>query len=183
MEFFHPALSPATQSLIRCAYGVLLLVTLVQALPQARRFFVSERWRGYAKSSPGVDLIQNPYALPLIMSVWLISAAFLFLGRATVPAALVNLLLCRYFFIGMRWKGILRGMGAPGFMTYWLAACVFFLEYGAAYDPTGTVGTAANFVFRLDFAVIMVCPGTYKSLAGYFAAERRRCSAGGRYRD
>lgn len=167
MEFFHPALSPATQSLIRCAYGVLLLVTLVQALPQARRFFVSERWRGYAKSSPGVDLIQNPYALPLIMSVWLISAAFLFLGRATVPAALVNLLLCRYFFIGMRWKGILRGMGAPGFMTYWLAACVFFLEYGAAYDPTGTVGTAANFVFRLDFAVIMVCAGTYKSLAGY----------------
>jgi hypothetical protein len=58
-------------------------------------------------------------------------------------------------------------MGAPGFMTYWIGACVFFLEYGSAYDPTGSVRTAAILAFRLDFAVIMICAGTYKSFAGY----------------
>ena len=166
-SILHPTLSPAAQSLLRCGYGVLLLFMLVQTLPQARRFFVSEHWGGYAKSDRRVDLIQNPYALPLVMTVWLACAVLLITGRLTVLASLVNLLLCRYFFIAMRWRGILRGMGAPGFMTYWLAACVFFLEYAAAYDPTGTVRTAAIFAFRLDFAVIMLCAGTYKALAGY----------------
>ena len=165
--FFHPTLSPATQSLFRCGYGVLLLLTIAQAAPQARRFFVSERWGGYAQSGWRVDLVQNRYLLPVLLALWAACAALLVAGRWTVGAALVNLLLCRYFFIAMRWKGVLRGMGAPGFMTYWIAACVFFLEYGATYDPGGTVRAAAVFAFRLDFAVIMLCAGTYKSLAGY----------------
>jgi hypothetical protein len=165
--FLHQTLSPAAQAFLRCGYGVLLLLTLVQAAFQARRFFVSERWGGYAQSERRVDLVQNPYLLPVIIGVWMACAALLIAGRLTVMASLVNLLLCRYFFIAMRWKGVLRGMGAPGFMTYWLAACVFFLEYGARHDPTGSVRTAAIFAFRLDFAVIMLCAGTYKSLAGY----------------
>jgi len=165
--FLHQTLSPAAQSLFRCGYGVLLLLTLVQAVPQARRFFVSERWGGYARSERRVDLVQNRYLLPVIMGVWVSCAALLIVGHWTVMASLVNLVLCRYFFIAMRWKGVLRGMGAPGFMTYWIAACVFFLEYGSAYDPTGSVRTAAILAFRLDFAVIMLCAGTYKSLAGY----------------
>jgi len=166
-SFFHQTLSPATQSLFRCGYGALLLLTLAQAVPQARRFLVSERWGGYTQSDRHVDLVQNPYLLPVIMGLWAACALLLIVGHWTVAASLVNLLLCRYYFIAMRWKGVLRGMGAPGFMTYWMAACVFFLEYGAVYDPTGVVRSAAVFTFRLDFAVIMLCAGTYKSLAGY----------------
>ncbi|HWM79187.1 MAG TPA: hypothetical protein VNS56_16530, partial [Methylomirabilota bacterium] len=147
--FLHQTLSPAAQSLFRCGYGVLLLLTLVQAVPQARRFFVSERWGGYARSERRVDLVQNRYLLPVIMGVWVSCAALLIVGHWTVMASLVNLVLCRYFFIAMRWKGVLRGMGAPGFMTYWMAACVFFLEYGAAHDPTGAARSAAIFTFRL----------------------------------
>ena len=141
--FLHPTLSASTQSFFRCAYGVLLLLTLAQAAPQARRFFLSERWGGYARSDRYVDFVQSLYLLPIIMTGWAACAALLIAGRLTVAASLVNLLLCRYFFIAMRWKGVLRGMGAPGFMTYWLAACVFFLEYGAAYDPSGAVRSAA----------------------------------------
>ncbi|HYB69905.1 MAG TPA: hypothetical protein VEH80_04510, partial [Candidatus Bathyarchaeia archaeon] len=148
---FDQSLSPSTQSFLRCAYGVLLLLTLGQAVPQARRFFVSERWGGYAQSDRRVDLVQNPYALPLVMGLWMTTAMLLIVGRLTVAASLVNLLLCRYFFVAMRWKGVLRGMGAPGFMSYWLAACVFFLEYGSTYDPSGSVRSAAIFTFRLDF--------------------------------
>lgn len=166
-DFLHPTFSLEAQALLRAAYGVLFLLTMAMTLPQARRFFVSERWGGYAQSSPAVDALQNPYALPFLMAAWVASGVLLVVGRFTVAAALVNLLLCRYFFIHMRWKGVLRGMGAPGFMTYWLSACVFFLEYGSQLDPSGTVREAALLAFRLDFAVIMLCAGTYKALAGY----------------
>jgi hypothetical protein len=165
--FFHQTFSPAAQSVLRAGYGVLLLLTLAQAVPQARRFFVSERWGGYTKADRRVDLVQNPYVLPFITGIWISCAVLLVIGHLTVAASLINLLLCRYFFIAMRWKGVLRGMGAPGFMTYWLAACVFFLEYGIWYDPAGMVRSAAVVAFRVDFAVIMLCAGTYKSLAGY----------------
>ena len=52
-DYFHPDLSPSTQALVRSGYGVLMVLTLVQALPEARRFFLSERWGGYAKSTRG----------------------------------------------------------------------------------------------------------------------------------
>jgi hypothetical protein len=165
--FLHPTLSLEMQAVFRAAYGVLLFLTLAQALPQARRFFLSDRWGGYARSDPRLDLVQNPYVMPVVMAVWLLCALGLVLGRAPVFAALVNLVLCRYYFVGMRWKGVLRGMGAPGFMSYWLAACVFFLEYGLRHDPSGMVRTAALVAFKVDFAVIMLCAGTYKALAGY----------------
>jgi len=163
----NPTLSPATQSFLRSAYGVLLLLTLLQALPQARRFFLSERWAGYAKAGGWTEALHNPYSLSAVLLAWLGSAILMIRGSHTVGATLLNLVLCRHFFISMRWKGILRGMGAPGFMTYWLGACVFFLEYGSHYDPTGSVRSAALLAFRLDFAVIMLCAGTYKAIAGY----------------
>src|SRR5581483_10760104 len=119
MPAILPQLGASTQSLIRGAYGVLMLATLLQALPEARRFFLSDRWGGYAKSQRDVDLIQNPVVMPLLLAAWFAANIALVAGRATVWAALVNFALCRYFFIHMRWKGVLRGMGAPGFMSYW----------------------------------------------------------------
>jgi hypothetical protein len=58
-------------------------------------------------------------------------------------------------------------MGAPGFMTWWLGTCVFLLEYALHHDPSGTLRPAVVFAFRVDFAVIMLCAGTYKASAGY----------------
>src|SRR6185503_13183169 len=110
---FLPQLSASTQAVIRSAYGVLMMATLLQALPEARRFFVSERWGGYAKSSRDVDAVQNPAVMALLMAAWFAAIVLIVLGWWRLWAALVNLALCRYFFIHMRWKGILRGMGAP----------------------------------------------------------------------
>ena len=124
---FYPQLSFLAQVFFRTVYGILLFGHLVLLLPHARRFFMSERWRGYAQSSWDVDALQNPIPHPLVMIAWFGCAVALIFGRWTVVAALINLLLCRYFFVHMRWKGVLRGMGAPGFMTYWLSAAVFLL--------------------------------------------------------
>src|SRR5687768_9900332 len=91
-----PHLSLSTQSFIRITYGLLIIGTLAQSLPHARRFFVSERWGGYAEQGSGVDWLQNPFALPLVLFAWFGAAFALVLGWWVVPAALVNGVLCRY---------------------------------------------------------------------------------------
>lgn len=164
-SFLPTPLTDSTQALIRIAYGVLLLGTLLLALPHWRRFFMSERWGGYAESSRDTDFVQNPITSPLIAVLWLTAACLITFGRWTVWAALVNLLLCRYFFVRMRWKGVLRGMGAPGFMAYWLAAVIFFLEYTKSYAPE--LRSLVLLVAQVDFAFIMLSAGIYKLTAGY----------------
>lgn len=162
---FYPQLSFLAQVFFRTVYGILLFGHLVLLLPHARRFFMSERWKGYAQSSWDVDALQNPIAHPLVMITWFACAVALIFGRWTVVAALINLLLCRYFFVHMRWKGVLRGMGAPGFMTYWLSAAVFLLEYTVHFAPA--VRPLALLVLQVDFALIMMSAGVYKCSAGF----------------
>lgn len=167
MDFLHAHISFTVQAALRASYGALLLGLLILTLPQCRRFFLSECFGGYAQSSPAVDAVQNPIVMPILVAAWFASAVLLILGRAVLPAAFVNLLLCWYFFIHMRWKGILRGMGAPGFMTTWLAGLVFFWEYASAFDPTGALRWLVLLAFKIDFAVIMIDAGIYKLFSGY----------------
>ena len=161
-----PDLSDATQAFFRIAYGVLLLGTLLLALRNGLRFFLSERWGGYAKSSFAVDLLHNPVVMPLVMAAWLTSAVLITIGVATVLAAAINAALCYYYFIWMRWRGVLRGMGAPGFMTWWLAVAVFLLELTEQLAPG--VRPLALLVLQADFAFIIFSSGLYKLSAGYF---------------
>lgn len=163
--FFFPAISAETQAAIRLAYGVLMLATLAQALPEARRFFLSARWGGYTESSRWTDVVQSPGAVSFLLVLWVSAAAALVLGRAVVWAALVNLVLCRYFFVQLRWRSVLRGMGAPGFMAYWTGFAVFLLEYTAAYAPE--LRGLALLVMQLDLALVMLSAGVYKFTAGY----------------
>lgn len=164
---FTSDLSFTMQALIRVCYGILLLATLLLSLGPSRWFFTSERYGGYAASDPIVDRIQNPFILACILAAWFTCAAMLVFGYHTVWSSLVNLIICRYYFVHMRWKGILRGMGAPGFMTYWLGACVFFLEYAFHFDPSGVLKSITLFLFRMDFALIMLSAGLYKLICGY----------------
>lgn len=162
---FYPQLGLVAQAFFRTAYGILLFGHLFLLLPHTRRFFMSERWKGYAQSSWDVDVIQNPILHPLVMLVWFGCAIALIFGRWTVVASLLNFLLCRYFFVHMRWKGVLRGMGAPGFMTYWLAAAILLLEYTLYFAPA--VRPLALFLLQVDFALIMLSAGVYKFFAGF----------------
>ena len=160
-----PNLSASTQAVVRVGYGLLLLLTLAQALPEVRRFFLSERWGGYAASSPDVDALQNPLVLPALLAIWSAAAVCLTLGWWTVTAAAVNVVLCRYFFVHMRWKGVLRGMGAPGFYTYWLGLAVCLLEYTSQYAVA--LRPFALLVVQADLALIILSAGIYKFTAGY----------------
>jgi hypothetical protein len=161
---FYPTLSPEMQAFIRMGYAVILLLTLLISLPN-RRFFLSERWGGYAKSAPDVDWIQNPIAYPVVQLLWFGLGIAIFLGYWSVWAALLNMLLCRYFFVYMRWKGVARGMGAPGYMTYWMGLGVFLLEFTSTYAPH--YRQLAILVIQVDLALVMFSAGFYKLNAGY----------------
>jgi hypothetical protein len=56
-------------------------------------------------------------------------------------------------------------MGAPGFMTYWLAAAVLLLEYSVHYAPA--IRPLTLLVLQVDFALIMLSAGVYKCTAGF----------------
>jgi hypothetical protein len=160
-----PQLSLETQAIIRISYGILMLCVLLMALPHWKRFFVSDRFAGYAKSSPLVDITHHPVSSFCIGVVWFGCAVALMVGQYTLPAAFINLLICRHFFIAMRWQGVLRGMGAPGFMSYWLAAAVFIVELTSAYAPQ--YRPLSVLVLQCDYAFIMLSAGIYKFTAGY----------------
>jgi hypothetical protein len=160
-----PTLSPTTQACIRVAYGMLMLATLAQALPEARRFFLSERWGGYTRSTRWTDAIQHPVVVSPLLALWIGAVLALVAGWATPWSALINLLLCRYFFIHLRWKSVLRGMGAPGFMSYWTGLAVFLLEATQQYAPE--LRSLALLVAQIDLALVMLSAGIYKFTAGY----------------
>lgn len=165
----YPSLNAEVIAFMRVGLGVLMLLTLARAIPLARWYFMSERWGGYGERGWRVDLIQNPYVLPVVYAAWLAANVALVAGRATVIAAAVNFAFSYYFFITMRWRGVLRGMGAPGFIAYWLSAAVLFLEFTTHHAPS--IQGLAILVFQVDFALIMLAAGIYKFVAGYRQGE------------
>jgi len=172
MPWWPPELSLPAQAFLRMAYGLLLLGTLLWALPHGRRFFLSERWGGYNESSPWTDRLHGPIAYPFVMGIWILCGVLLVSGRAVLWAALANFVLCRHYFVRMRWRGALRGMGAPGFMTYWLAAAILLLEGTTRFAPS--VRPLALFVLQVDLAAIMLSAG-----AAPCSPERRMTAIAG----
>lgn len=160
-----PDLSYHLQAFIRSAYGALLLLMLVAALPHARRYFFSEKHGGYTQSGAFANALQHPIVASVWLAMWFGSAIALIAGWNTVAAAAFNLATCYYFFNRLRWTSLSRGMGAPGFISLWLGAAVFVLELTAAHMVAAR--PIALLVLQVDFGLIMLSAGLFKLAAGY----------------
>lgn len=157
------------QALVRTLYGILLFLEFLIILPFSKIYFTTERYRGCIDSSRWRDIFFSPAAYYPTMGLWMLSAVMLALGKEPLLFSALNLLLCYQFFIRDRWKSIFRGMGAPGFISYWLAAFVFLVEYATAFgDPQGKLRDLVIFTFRFDFAIMMIDSGINKIGHGYF---------------
>jgi hypothetical protein len=132
-----------------------------------RRLLVSERWGGYIEFSPAGDRIHNPAVSIALLAAWTVSAACLAFGVFTIWAAALNAILCRHYFIGLRWKSLARGCGAPGFIANWLAVAVFLLELTAFAGILPELRLSAVRMLRVDFALIFLSAGFYKYFGGY----------------
>lgn len=165
---YMPDLALETQAFIRTVYGILLFILFTIILPFSKVYFTSERYGGCLQPPSWCERFLSPLTYRFLMVLWMGSVASLALGIAPLLFSLINLLLCRLFFVQMRWISSLRGMGAPGFMSYWLAAAVFLLEY-ATYcgDAGGKLRSLVVLTLQVDFGVIMIDAGINKIMHGY----------------
>jgi hypothetical protein len=167
---FWPELSLPVQHAFQSLNGALLLLVLGHQLaPHWQRLLTGERWGGCAQSDPVADLLHRPAVAPVVLFVWAGCAVALVCDSHPVFAALVNVLLCRYYFVAMRWRGVGRGFGAPGFMTYWLGLAVLLLALTRRHTPG--LQPLAVLWLQLDLALIIFSSGVYKLRSGYFQGE------------
>ena len=171
-SFYRPELSPYVQDWIRLVYGGLLLAQQICLAPLIRRYFTSEDCGGYMDRDKKWHGAQKPMAAVFVFSLWVLSALGLVTGRHVPLAAAFNLLFSYLYFIRTRWTSILRGMGAPGYMTFWLASLIFFLELARYAGPLErSFHHAVLFCFQFDFAVMILDSGLIKILFGYARSE------------
>lgn len=167
---FWPELGLPVQHAFQFFYGLLLLLVLAHQLsPHWHRFLVSERWGGYAQSGIFADAMHRPVLAPLVLVGWAGCAVALLCDWHPVLAALGNVLLCRYYFIAMRWRGVLRGFGAPGFMLYWMGGAVLLLAITRLHLPS--LHPLAVLYLQIDLSLIMISSGFYKFRSGYLQGE------------
>ncbi len=160
-----PELGHSTHHVIRSTYGFLLTLTLISLLPNAQYFFTSEKWKGYIQTSAPGNWLHHKRLIPFLMVVWFACSLCLLLNTYSMFAAILNLILCYHFFIQLRWKSLLRGMGAPGFLCWWLGVAVTLLELTFHFSPR--LRPLVTLVLQVDFACIMLAAGVSKFTDGY----------------
>jgi hypothetical protein len=154
-------LGPHNYLLLRQAAALLFLLDLVAYLPYARTCLGRGYWGDTAVSR----------ALPFVLVVWALNALSLLFGVLPLAGAAVLWQLFRHFYVRNRWKNLFRGGGAPGFMSHYLAMYLVFFELAARLDASGLLGDHVATMLRIDFGVVLLCSGTYKSLSGYLRGE------------
>lgn len=164
--FLNPILHPSIQVLIRFAGSALELIFFTLIIGQNwRLFFRSTEENGYVLENAPLQFLYKNKTSNLIFAVWFFSLFLTIEGQYSVIGSFVNLILCHHYFIRLRWAGLGRGLGAPGFMTFWLAGLIFALEATARYFPS--LRSLTILAFQIDFAIIMFSAGFYKMTAGY----------------
>ena len=149
--------------LIQELAGVLFLVDLAWYLSY-RRVVLG---RGYWDRLPW----SSPLGSAAFAAAWIAGCLSLILHVQPLLGALSLVVLFRLFYIRSRWTGLFRGGGAPGFMSHYLAVLIAVGCAAAALDASGRLSGTAELLFRVDFAVVLLCSGTYKSLSGYLHGE------------
>jgi hypothetical protein len=168
MTEWFPTLSLETQAFIRTAYGILMFLFFLIMLPYNRVYFTCQKYGGCIENLPWTERFLTPLGHKILMLLWMTTAAMLAFNIQTVWFSLLNLVLCHTFFIRMRWTSPLRGMGAPGYISYWIGAFIFLMEYALYHsDAEGTFRNLVLLMFRLDFAIMMLDSGINKVFHGY----------------
>lgn len=152
----------ANYLLIRQVAGVLFLLDALLFMPWAQVAIGPGYFRGGAARARLV---------PWMLAVWVGASVSLIIGFYPLIGAVALLILFRHLFIHNRWANLFRGGGAPGFMSHWVTMYFVLFELAAVLDASGGLSGHVLTMLRIDFGVILMCSGTYKSLSGYLSSE------------
>lgn len=106
--------------------------------------------------------------LKAIYIFWLFITVCLVLNISNILFNFSLFVLFRHYFINGRWRSLLRGAGAPGYISHYCLLFVNLIDISIYFDSTLILAEKILMVLRYDFATIMLCSGTYKALVGYF---------------
>ena len=120
--------------------------------------------------------VWNPpssFKLVILSAFWLLGILGAILTNGLIKILSLILLWCffRKYFVQNRWKSVRRGCGAPGLMSYWTCSYLLLIEVFRLIDGTGVLVNQGIFAMRFDFALIMICAGTYKASVGFLSHE------------
>jgi hypothetical protein len=149
-------------ALVRQLAGILFLLDALAFAPWAQVAIGPGYFRGGRARARIV---------PWILALWVAASLSLVSGVYPLAGGLILLVLFRHLHIHNRWKNLFRGGGAPGFMSHWLTLYLVFFELAAVLDASGALGQHVLTMLRIDFGVILMCSGAYKSLSGYLFGE------------
>lgn len=143
------------------AAAFLFLLDWLCYLPLFRALFASEQPGEWKAPSSGRMILEG--------GLWLSALGIAGCGPEPLRAVGwgVLWLIFRRLFIRRRWNSVRRGCGAPGFMSHWTALWIFAVESARLVDGTGWLVGQIFAALRLDFALIMICAGTYKAAVGF----------------
>ena len=143
------------------AAGLLFMLDLLAALPLFHVGFAKTEEHGYRPERRGYQLALG--------ALWLLASLCLGFGSPLLRLGGTAFLFVvfRHYYIQRRWCSIRRGFGAPGFMAHWTVLYLLIWQLSLMLDASGQLASKAVLVARIDFAVIMLCAGTYKYLIGY----------------
>lgn len=107
--------------------------------------------------------------LIIIFILWLICLISILLDFHRLLFSFILIPIFRYYFISTRWSSLLRGGGAPGYMSYYSLLIILLSELSFIL-PTGN-HVWLGYLIMLDFGTIILCSGIYKSLSGYLKSD------------
>jgi len=145
-------------------YSVIWLVELGLSWRWLRIFFGSEVNGGY-RDDYNFRIFNFSFIQQAVTFVWVALHLMILTTWFWKEALVIIVFLNHHHFIRERWKSLLRGMGAPGFMLYWMSASILLLSLGENVGEDAQ--TAIESLIVLDFALIMITAGIYKLKAGY----------------
>lgn len=141
--------------------SILLLVDFVFYLPLKNIFF---------------DLYFNDSRYKLLNFIknisfiaWPILLLCILFDFYRLPSSIFLVCIFRYFFINTRWSSLLRGGGAPGYMSYYTLLIIMLCEISFILPSSNQEW--AGYLIKIDFGVIILCSGLYKSLTGYLNCD------------
>jgi hypothetical protein len=141
--------------------SILLLVDFIFYLPLKNIFFdlyFNDSRRKLLNFIKSITFIAWPILLLCIL-----------FGFYRLPSSIFLVCIFRYFFINTRWSSLLRGGGAPGYMSYYTLLIIMLCEISFMLPDSNQEW--AGYLIKIDFGVIILCSGLYKSLTGYLNSD------------
>lgn len=141
--------------------AIINLFQYVLLIPNYKLIFSEKKFGGYLDRKK----MSLKFESELVTVVWILLNFLLLLEIEIIYTSFMLLLFCYYYFILHRFTSISRGMGAPGYFTFFINKINFLIILASEYFPN-SLNYLVNFI-STEIGLIFVVSAVYKIKSGY----------------